>query len=124
MNALNAISTIVVLIIIAGLWKRKDRALHYKLMVLAFIIDMGMVVYIEFMRGAVETAVSSPPPLMLFHIFVSVMSIVFYLVQFYLGWRLFKGKVTSTKTHMYCGILFCVFRLSNYVTSFMVGSSD
>ena len=94
--------------------------MHYPLMLTAFALDIGMVLYIELAREAIKTATSGPPPLLMFHILISCLVIVCYLVQFYLGWRLYTGKSTSSRAHLATGILFCVLRLTNYVTSFMI----
>ena len=120
MNILNILSTLVLFIIAAGIMRRRTPKVHYPLMLTAFTLDIGMVLYIELAREAVKTAMSGPPPLLMFHIVVSCLVIVCYLTQFFLGWRLLKGKSTNRRAHLITAILFCVLRLTNYVTSFMI----
>ena len=120
MNILNILSTLVLLIIAGGIIKRRTARIHYPLMLTAFALDIGMVLYIELAREAVKTATSGPPPLLMFHIVISCLVIICYLVQFYLGWRLISGRSTSSRSHLITGILFCILRLTNYVTSYMI----
>lgn len=117
------ISFIVLVIIGLGIWQRKNRKVHYSLMTLACIIDVGLVLWIELNRGAVDKAIHSSGALLTFHVAVSVGALLLYFVQFYLGFKILRGNLVTIKTHKVCGITFVVLRLTNFITSFMVTSS-
>ena len=120
MNTLNILSTGVLVLIAAGIFKRKTASWHWPLMGLAFALDMGMVLYIEITREAIKATVSGPPPMLMFHIIVSSLVIVLYLVQFYLGVQLLTGKAVSPASHRNVGITFIILRCINYITSFVI----
>ena len=123
MNLLHVISTLVLLLIAAGVATRKRTRLHLKLMTAAFILDVLLVLYIELTRHAVERAAAPDKhftPLLWFHIAVSVGVLVAYVWQIQLGRRLLQGVVASRGLHLRLGITFCTLRLLNYVTSFMI----
>jgi len=118
---LHAISTVAVLVIFAGLWFRKrDRRLHKRLMLSAFAIDVGLVLYIELTARAVEQVDRDMGGLLAFHVAVSVGAVLLYLVMFALGWRLDRGHEGARAWHRNCGVAFVALRLTNYVTSYVV----
>jgi uncharacterized membrane protein YozB (DUF420 family) len=120
MNTLNILSTVVLVLIAAGIIQRKTPSRHWPLMTLAFLLDFGIVLYLELTRDAIDTTLSGPPPMLIFHIFVSGLVFILYLVQFYLGYRLLTGKLVSSSSHRIVGISFGLLRLMNYVTSFVI----
>src|SRR5262249_11145139 len=98
---------------------------HMPCMVSAFALDLGLVLYIELTRhaiAAVGKAVQRPLPhgLLLFHVAVSLLVLVLYGLQLWLGSSLFKGREDRRTLHRNLGIRFVVFRLTNYVTSMFV----
>lgn len=118
---LHAISTLVIVLLIAGIWIRsRNRAWHWRLMIAAFVIDVGLVLYIEFTRHAVETVVSEVSPFIWFHATVSTAVILLYLVMFALGRKLVVGQQQLRLTHRNVAIMFCACRGVNYVTSYWV----
>lgn len=116
----HALSTGAVLILVAGVLLRQHRSIHIRLMILAFSIDLGNVLAIELTRGAIKKATSSPPPLLLFHVIVSVFALVFYGVMFVLGDRVRRGAQQLRPWHRRVALLFGVCRTANYVTSWMI----
>lgn len=117
---LKLLSFVVCLIILAGLYYRRNRRLHARLMMSAFIIDMALVLYIELTRKAVETAIGPMHPFVAFHVIVSVVVVVLYLVQIYLGFKMMRKPACSPKLHGRIGMVFVVLRLANFVTSLFV----
>ncbi len=117
-----AISTVALVLIFAGLVCLRFRRLgcHAACMVTAFVLDVGLVLYIELSRGAVDRVAHSISPLLWFHVAISTAALLLYVVQGYLGYRLYRGLAVSTMSHRWVGITFLVLRLGNYVTSFMV----
>ena len=122
-----ALSTLIVLLILVGLWKRKVVKVHVPLMLTAFGLDVALVLWIELTRQAIEkfaASVQTPEQhsLLLFHITVSLITIALYTILTILGFKILKGRTDLLKLHRNLGALFLVCRLTNYVTSFFVGS--
>ena len=120
-----AFSTLAVLLIAAGLYYRRQAVIHMPLMVAAFTVDLGLLLYIETTRHAIqavqtEIQATSHHPLLLFHVSVSAIMLGLYVVQIVSGYKLFKGGSVSRAFHRYAGWSFVGFRLLNYVTSFFV----
>lgn len=125
MQLTHVISTLILLIIMVGLWKRKEVRIHVPLMVAAFIMDVLLVLYIELNLRAVETVVEQAMQpknheLLLFHAAISLSVIVLYTILTILGVKILKKQRHLLPLHKKLGIVFLVFRLINYVTSFMV----
>jgi hypothetical protein len=116
----HAASTLVLLILVAGILLRRRRGIHIPLMMTAFSLDLASVLVLEFSRGAIKKAISAPPPLLAFHVTVSVFALVFYGVMFVLGERVRKGAVQLRPWHRRAAWLFGACRAANYVTSWMV----
>lgn len=120
---LHLLSTLVVTIVIAGVLARKRPAIHLPLMVTAFLIDLGIVLYIETTRHAIERVAGPAEPLIWFHAAVSTLVLLAYLGQITLGRRILAGRATSRRAHIALGLTFCVLRGTNYVTAFMVSGA-
>lgn len=120
---LHLLSTIVLLLIAAGVYYRKRTHLHLGLMTSAFVLDVVMVLWIELTRHAVEKTVNPEHhtgALLWFHIAVSVGVLVAYVWQIELGRRLLRGLAATRGLHIKLGATFCTLRLLNYVTSFLI----
>jgi len=116
----HAASTLVLVILVAGILLRRRRRIHIPVMLAAFSLDLASVLAIEVTRGAIRKATSSPPPLLLFHVIVSVFALLFYGVMFVLGERVRKGAEQLRPWHRRTAWLFGACRATNYVTSWMI----
>jgi hypothetical protein len=116
----HAASTFVLFLIVAGVLLRRRRRIHIPIMIAAFSLDLAAVLAIEISRGAIKKATSSPPPLLLFHVTVSVCALVFYGVMFALGERVRKGAEQLRPWHRRTAWAFGACRTANYVTSWMI----
>ncbi len=115
------LSTLVVLLIFYGLSQRHNRAIHVPVMSAAFAADVVLVLAIELSRQAVEKAVSHVDnSLLMFHVAVSLLSIVMYVALTLSGRKLLRGDETVRPAHKKMAAAFLLFRLSNYITSFWV----
>jgi len=131
------IALIVNVFVVAGLAygisKRREPAIHMKVMTTCFIVDLVNVILVELenwlrtregaSKGAVQAAGESiwndPLSLLSFHIVVSVISIICYIIAIRTGRRLFRtGEGRSI--HRANALVFVVARLASFVTSFMV----
>lgn len=92
-------------------------------MFLAFCIDLGMVLWLEFNRAAVEQVVEGVSGLLAFHVVVSTLVVILYILLIWSGIRMWKNKPLSPKFHRNLGMAFVVGRLINYVTAYFVGSA-
>lgn len=122
---LYGISTFVLLLIALG-WKfRRQAGLHIVIMSIAFIIDFALLLYIELNRHAIahvshSIMTAQSDSLLYFHVTVSALTLVLYIVQITSGIKLFKGWVPSRKFHQRSAMLFIACRLLNYATSFFI----
>src|SRR5690349_4616960 len=117
---LHAISTLVLLLITAGVYYRKETRTHLRLMLAAFVIDVSLVIYVEASRHAVAKVVQRAGLRLWFHVLVSVAVLVAYVAQIQLGRRILQGFVASRGLHIKLGLTFCTLRLLNYIASFMI----
>ena len=117
---LHIVSTLVIGLLITGLLLRGRPAVHPKLMITAFTLDVLLVLYIEFTRGAVERVLSDFGPLLWFHAAVSLVVLFAYVGMAVLGRRLLRGDLAGSVHHRNLGIAFCILRSLNYVTSYLV----
>ncbi len=123
MTWLHAASTVVLLLVAAGLYFRRRPRTHLPFMVAALVLDLSLVLYIELTRAAVETLVHKPiSPILGFHVTVSVLVLLLYAAQVTLGLKKLRGGGGSHLAHRYLGIAFVVVRLLNYGTSYVVAS--
>ncbi len=120
---LHALSTVVLILVTAGVMARRRPAVHLRLMTTAFFIDLGIVLYIETTRHAIERVTGPAGPLIWFHASISTLVLLAYLGQITLGRRMLTGRATSRRAHIALGLTFCVLRGTNYVTAFMVSSA-
>jgi uncharacterized membrane protein len=118
---LHFLSTLVLVIVAVAFWlRRRQNAVHVRLMISAFVIDLLLVLYIEVSRHAVHRVVASARPLVWFHAAVSVAVLACYVAMIQLGRRLQSGSSDARKWHRTLGVAFVVLRGLNYVTSFLV----
>ena len=115
------VSTLVLLLLGTGLYFRKrSTPLHRGLMIAAFVVDLGLLTYVELSRHAVETAISSTSPLVWFHAAVSTGVLICYVAMMGLGPALRRGRRTLLGAHRGIGWTLFALRSLNYVTAFMV----
>jgi formate-dependent nitrite reductase membrane component NrfD len=106
-----------------GLLKRRDPKVHIPVMVSAFILDVANVVIIELNRKAIErtleTAAAPGEWILKFHIAVSVIALVCYVIALITGPLVLKrGRCRGL--HFKNAVVFLVCRVLNFITSFMV----
>lgn len=117
---LHLLSTLVLILIAAGVYYRKNTKIHLRYMLGAFILDVALVLYIEITRHAVEKVAHHTGLLLWFHVAVSVAVLTAYIAQIQLGRKIMRGFIASRETHIRLGLTFCTLRLLNYITSFMI----
>jgi uncharacterized membrane protein YozB (DUF420 family) len=117
-----ALSTLVLVILALGLWKRHEKNWHIPLMSLAFLMDLALVFWIELSRQAVEkvlgqvpTAYTQESSFVLFHAGVSLLTLLLYVGLIFTGKKLLHAPEPRHRL-LAAGFVLC--RLTNYVTSF------
>lgn len=123
MSIFHAISTVSLIILLCGMYYRKDKKKHIPLMITAFVIDVALVLYIEVNRAVVHQVTSEIKEMsgiMVFHVIISVITLILFGLQIILGLILKRGAETARFWHKYSGWSLLVFRLGNYVTSYLI----
>lgn len=116
---LKILSLLICILIFIGIYYRKNKKRHVPIMLTAFTLDVTMVLYIELTRHAIKTSLHPPHPFVTFHVVISVVVMILYLVQIWAGIKLYRGGKTRN-FHRKIAVLFIIFRLGNLVTSFFV----
>lgn len=123
MGVLHIISTFSFILLLIGIFKRKTPHIHIPLMLIAFLIDVALVLYIELDRSVIEQVVNKSSLfslIMNIHIVLSVIMLILFGLQIFLGIKLVKGRENYRYWHKYTGWSLLVFRVGNYVTSFLI----
>jgi hypothetical protein len=90
-------------------------------MVAAFLVDLGLVLYIEISRYAMEEVVSTNHGMVLwFHAPVSTLGLAAYVGQITLARLLLAVMGASRRMHIVTGVSLCGLRILNRLTSFML----
>ena len=118
-------STLILSLLWFGVYKRKRRNLHVKIMSFAIIWDIVLVLQIELTRSAIAKAskVVSNSFLLNFHVAIAVSTVILYGVMVYLGRKILNGQMQFKTAHKYIGMITLLMRTSTYVTSFIVGGN-
>jgi hypothetical protein len=124
-----AFSTLAILLIGLGWTFRYHPKRHIPLMLSAFLVDIGVLLYIEVTRHAIHTLEESlhtpaSKALLLFHVAVSLLMVLLYVAQIGSGIWLYRVPGPQIRNfHRYSALTFVTCRLLNYITSFFVGQS-
>lgn len=115
-------SGIILTLITFGLFNRKNKALHIKIMLTAIIWDILLVLQIELNRGAIAKASKalSNTAILNIHVALAVTCVLAYLFMIYSGRFLKLGENTYRKMHKRIGIFAYVLRILTFLTSFFI----
>lgn len=117
------ISILVCIILATGVLVRRRRRVHVPLMLTAFAIDLGIVLYLEITRHVVETLPDRPmTALLVVHILLSVTVLVLYVIQVVTGIKKLRGR--TVPNHLKVAVVFMICRLGNLATSMMVAGAQ
>jgi len=112
-----AYSGLVLLLVFVGVALRKRPRAHIPIMLTAFALDLGSVVYLQLARNAVGKTASSPSTLLLVHVTVATATILLYAAMTATGWRL-AATGRGRAAHRTLARIFLVCRIATWVTSF------
>lgn len=120
MTPVQAYSTAVLALVAVGLAFRHRRQIHIPIMLSAFALDFGSVIYLQLQRDAIQKAASEPTPLLMVHIAFALATIGLYTAMTVTGTRLARKGIGRTAHRRLAGVfLFC--RVGTWATSFFVG---
>jgi hypothetical protein len=116
-------ATATFLVLCSGILYRKiNRKFHAQLMSLGILVDLALVLILEFQRGAIETASGfSLSFIQQTHVISSTLAVTLYLPTLTLGIRRLKGWSTKTSTrtwHIRLGGTAFLFRTIGFFTMF------
>lgn len=117
-HPIHGLSLLVCVLLVVGVIYRRRRSVHVPMMLTAIALDLGMVLYIELSRGAVQSAQSKMGPLMIVHIVMSVIVLVLYGIHVYTGISKLRGGIRPLHGLVMPATL--LLRIGNFVTSIMV----
>lgn len=113
-------STVIVMLMMVGLYFRNNRKKHVPTMLTVIIWDILLVLQIELSRNAVEKAVKvvTNPLILNIHVLLAVSTVLLYFSMMFTGKKILKGENAYKKKHKFLGLLTVTFRLLTYMTSF------
>ena len=113
-------SIIIYSLMIFGIMKRKNRKIHVPVMSAVLILDVLLILQIEFGRSAVEkaTKVLVNPIILNIHVTFAVLSVVFYVLLVITGRKLLKGEQSIRPRHRLFGWTAFALRTLTLLTSF------
>jgi hypothetical protein len=113
-------SFLILSLMILGVYNRRNKMTHVKMMSCAIIWDILLILQIELTRGAVAKAskVMSNPLMLKIHLFFAIGSVVLYILMVLSGRKLLKGDQSVRPKHKVLGWTTLAFRILTFVTSF------
>lgn len=110
----------ILMIMIVGIYWRRIRTRHIKLMATAMIWDVLLILQIELSRSAIlkaSKALTNPMALNI-HVSIAVTTVVLYGIMIYTGRRLLRGDPVR-KQHRILGYTTFCMRVLTFATSFL-----
>ncbi|OUR99856.1 hypothetical protein A9Q84_02175 [Halobacteriovorax marinus] len=113
-------SFLILTLMIIGVYNRRNRMRHVKIMSCVIIWDILLILQIELTRGAVAKAakVLTNPLMLKIHLFFAIGSVVLYIFMVVYGRKLLSGDESVRSKHKKLGWTTLTFRFLTLVTSF------
>jgi uncharacterized membrane protein YozB (DUF420 family) len=115
----DGVSLFAILLLTAGLAVRHNRDLHPRIMGTAFLVDVGLVLYLELTRGAIERASRLASQLLSLHVACAVATLVLNVFLLVSGWRILN-RGGDRRVHFRGAVLFMVLRVVTFLTAFLI----
>jgi hydrogenase-4 membrane subunit HyfE len=117
-------SFLIVALFFIGVYLRKNRNLHVKIMSSAIIWDIILILQIELSRGAIDKASKAltNPMILNIHISLAISAVVLYGFMIYFGRKLLQGNNSVKILHGRLGRLTLIIRVLTLITSFYAKS--
>lgn len=115
-------SYVIISIIFYGIYHRRNRFKHMRIMKAAIIWDLLLVAQIEINRSAIDKAskIVSNPTILNIHVSLAVSTVLLYGFVWYFGQKLHNGEEKVRKWHRLSAGLALTTRLSTLITSHMI----
>jgi hypothetical protein len=115
-------SILIVSLMLYGVYHRKTRYKHIKIMKTVIIWDLLLVAQIELTRSAILKAskIYDNPQILNIHVSLAVSTVLLYAVIAYTGTKLKNGNENIRKYHKAVGILTLTTRIATLITSYLV----
>lgn len=113
-------SACIVILMAVGIYFRRQRSLHVKIMSTAMIWDIILILQIELSRSAIlkaSKAMSNAMALNI-HVSIAVATVLLYGLMVYTGRAMLYGKNEFRKKHRILGYTTFLMRILTFVTSF------
>lgn len=110
----------ILLIMIAGIFWRRNRSRHIKIMSVAMIWDVILILQIELSRSAIlkaSKAINNHLALNI-HVSIAVTTVILYGIMIYTGRKLLRGEPVR-KQHRFLGYTTFFMRVLTFATSFL-----
>jgi hypothetical protein len=107
-------------LMLLGIYKRRQRQLHVKIMSFAMIWDIILILQVELSRSAIlkaSNAVTNPMILNI-HVSIAVSTVILYGFMVYTGRALLSGRNEIRSKHRILGYSTLLMRILTFVTSF------
>lgn len=103
-----------------GVYLRKKRSVHIKLMGTAIVWDILLILQIELTRSAIVKASKAMTNAMMLNVHVSlaVLTVLFYFAMIYTGRKFLKGDNSIRPLHKKLGWTTWSLRILTFITSF------
>ena len=116
----DGISFACLILLMVGIALRRDRSKHPKIMVAAFVLDLGLVLYLELTRGAIDRASQLASQILTIHVGFAVATLVFNVALLVTGYRIYSGKSAGLTTHRRLAWVFMICRIATFLTAFVI----
>lgn len=110
----------ILLIMMVGIFLRRRRKIHVRLMSVAMIWDVLLILQIELSRSAILTATKAltNPMILNIHISIAVSTVILYGFMIYTGRLMLSGQTQIRQKHRILGYSTFFMRIMTYATSF------
>lgn len=113
-------SFLILSLMTIGIYLRKKRSAHIKVMITTIVWDILLVLQIELNRGAIIKASKAVTNAMMLniHVSIAVLTVLFYFAMLYTGRQLVQGDNDFRSVHKKLGWSTWTLRILTFATSF------
>ncbi len=117
-------SGIILALMCLGVYLRRDKQKHMKIMWAVIGWDILLILQIELNRSAIVKASRAMQNAMMLnvHVSIAVLTVIFYFIQMSTGRKLSKNDNSKRSFHKKIGITTLIFRTLTFITSFFAVS--
>lgn len=115
-------SFLIVALLLYGVYHRRNRYKHVKIMKSAIVWDLLLIAQIEINRSAIDKAskAMTNPAILNIHISLAIGTVLLYVLIGISGTKLLKGQESIRKFHKGLGILTLTTRIATLITSNLI----